>query len=186
MSVHPIRKGVFRPGRMSPDGANPKDVSAPEAPFFAEVSADLLQRLKSHHDSQLKLCDELEEIADSLPDQIDVVRCLRAAKTLDPAVKYAHRFEELELFPLLANNQRAPLELQQSLQRLRYEHLEDESFAEELADKLLDTVEGRIAPAVSTEQAELLGYMLRGFFEGLRRHIAFEQEHILSRIEAVK
>ncbi|MBL4645086.1 MAG: hypothetical protein COA52_14820 [Hyphomicrobiales bacterium] len=157
----------------------------PEPGLIATVSVELLQRLHAHHSSQLTLCDELEEIADSLPDQIDYIRCMRAAKMLDPAVRYAHRFEELELFPLLANSERTSVELQRSLQRLRFEHLEDESFAEELADKLLDIAEGRIVPSGSTEQAELLGYMLRGFFEGLRRHIAFERDHILSRIGTI-
>jgi hypothetical protein len=34
----------------------------------------------------------------------------------------------------------------------------------------------------STDNAEVVGFMLRGFFESLRRHIAFEREHVLPRI----
>lgn len=33
--------------------------------------------------------------------------------------------------------------------------------------------------------AEAIGFMLRGFFEGLRRHIAFEREHVLPMIGIV-
>jgi hypothetical protein len=33
---------------------------------------------------------------------------------------------------------------------------------------------------------EATGYMLRGFFEGVRRHIAFEQDHLLQHLSIVK
>ncbi|MNL85495.1 hypothetical protein D3C87_2138230 [compost metagenome] len=34
----------------------------------------------------------------------------------------------------------------------------------------------------ATVNMEATGYMLRGFFEGMRRHIAFEREFLLSRV----
>ena len=64
--------------------------------------------------------------------------------------------------------------LNRSLERLKYEHWEDESFAEEVSDGLIRFVSDPDHPSPDT-----LAYMLRGFFEGLRRHIAFESEHIL-------
>ena len=64
--------------------------------------------------------------------------------------------------------------MKNALERLQYEHWKDESFAEEVSDGLIKFVSDSDHPSADT-----LAYMLRGFFEGLRRHIAFEVEHIL-------
>jgi len=60
------------------------------------------------------------------------------------------------------------------LERLRYEHWEDESFAEEICDELKLLVNNPNKAVI-----DKLSYMLRGFFEGMRRHIAFEVEYLL-------
>ena len=139
------------------------------------ASADnVCARLVLHHDEQLALCQRLEEIADELPEVGDTQLCLSLAKNILPMIRDAHTYEEKTLFPLLisfdANNDK----LASSLERLRYEHWEDESFADEVADGLIRFVTDR-----ASSNAETLAYMLRGFFEGLRRHIAFEREHIV-------
>lgn len=79
-----------------------------------------------------------------------------------------HRIEEEEIFPSLVPSGRST-SLSRTLDHLRTEHCEDECFAEELADALERVGDGRIQP-------ETLGYMLRGFFEAMRRHIKFERE----------
>ncbi|TIT74091.1 MAG: hemerythrin domain-containing protein, partial [Mesorhizobium sp.] len=61
-----------------------------------------------------------------------------------------------------------------SIQRLRAEHVEDECFADEITEILLAIGHGE-----RVDNAEAIGFMLRGFFESLRRHIAFEREHVL-------
>ncbi len=61
-----------------------------------------------------------------------------------------------------------------TLNRLRFEHCEDECFAEELTEALNALGSGN--PDVNIEA---IGYMLRGFFEAMRRHIAFESEMLL-------
>ncbi|MCA1443802.1 hypothetical protein I6F07_27045 [Ensifer sp. IC4062] len=61
------------------------------------------------------------------------------------------------------------------MERLKYEHCEDECFAEELTEML-----GRLGAADRTVNAETAGYMLRGFFTSVRRHIRFEQECLCS------
>jgi hypothetical protein len=63
------------------------------------------------------------------------------------------------------------------VERLRAEHIEDECFAGELTEALL--VLGRDG---SVDNPEALGFMLRGFFEAQRRHVAFEREHVLPEI----
>jgi hemerythrin-like domain-containing protein len=125
------------------------------------------------HTEQLALCRELEEIADSLPASINRQKCIYAAKALGPLIKGIHHYEETVLFPQLQSNPDATEALGPTLERLKFEHCEDECFAEELTDALLKLGSGEQV------NMEAVGYMLRGFFEGIRRHIAFEREHLL-------
>lgn len=125
------------------------------------------------HTEQLALCRELEEIADSLPANINRQKCIYAAKALGPLIKGIHHYEETVLFPQLQSNPDATDALGPTLERLKFEHCEDECFAEELTDALLKLGSG------DRVNMEAVGYMLRGFFEGIRRHIAFEREHLL-------
>ena len=125
------------------------------------------------HTEQLALCRELEEIADSLPASINRQKCIYAAKALGPLIKGIHHYEETVLFPQLEASPDATDALAPTLERLKFEHCEDECFAEELSDALLKLGSGERV------NMEAVGYMLRGFFEGIRRHIAFEREHLL-------
>lgn len=120
---------------------------------------------------QLALCDTLEEIADSLPDSIDKQVCIHTARALGPVINRAHRAEEDIIFPALEQLDTIVLDPKATLERLRIEHAGDEFFAEELVEVLLSYGSG--SPLQSPEAT---GYMLRGFFEALRRHIAFESE----------
>ncbi|MEN9896062.1 MAG: hypothetical protein RIR97_1914 [Pseudomonadota bacterium] len=135
--------------------------------------------LRNAHREQLALCRQLEEIADSLPDNISNQKCLFAAKVLHPLIKSVHDFEEKKFFPWVAEAAGAKRDLSSTLERLRFEHCEDECFAEELTDVL-----HRIGTGDKTVNYETAGYMLRGFFEGMRRHIAFEREHLLDQYSA--
>ncbi len=138
-----------------------------------------LDWLAGAHREQLRLCDALEEIADSLPAAVNRQKCIYAAKVLGPLIHGLHRYEEQVLFPHLAARAASDGALGQTLNRLKFEHCEDECFAEELVDILLKLGSG--APDVNAEAA---GYMLRGFFETIRRHIAFEREHLLRGVNA--
>lgn len=133
--------------------------------------------LKRIHGEQLELCRELEEIADSLPAEVNRQKCIYAAKAIGPLTMGAHRFEEDILFPWVEKNVDTATDLAATLERLKFEHFEDECFIEELTDTLL-----RLGAADPTLNAETIGYMLRGFFVSMRRHIAFEQEHLLGMV----
>lgn len=132
-----------------------------------------LKWLDAAYREQLSLCDALEEIADSLPASVNRQKCIYAAKALGPAIKSQHVCEETVLFPWLFSQPNAEKALEETIARLKYEHFEDECFAEELTDALLRLGAG------DAVNMEAVGYMLRGFFEGLRRHIAFERDHLL-------
>lgn len=130
--------------------------------------------LRKAHKEQLLLCDRLEEIADSLPDSVNRQKCIYAARALGPMIRGVHRFEEDVIFPMVAERLKSHEDIETTLNRLRFEHCEDECFAEELTEAL------HALGAGSDEiNIEATGYMLRGFFEAMRRHIAFESEHLL-------
>ncbi|MCE7026540.1 hemerythrin domain-containing protein [Jiella avicenniae] len=196
---HPAATRV-RTARPVPSGTG---FGAAPAAAGSEVAAALSRQLAA----QRRLCDALEAIADGLPDDLDAQQTLHVARSIGSGIRRAHRFEEDTVFPLLERSRDASPELFATLQRLHFEHWEDESFGDELAEKLIDYVRtraaeqrgGKVPQAASQRRgrgafgivaaepngsaknpaAEALGYMLRGFFEGLRRHIAFEEEHLV-------
>jgi hemerythrin-like domain-containing protein len=129
------------------------------------------------HVEKLRLCAALEEVADTLPDEVDRVLCLRIANALVPVLRAAHAYEEDTIFPAYAAMRGATRATEASLRRLRAEHVEDECFADEVTEVLLAIGHGR-----AIENPEAFGFMLRGLFETLRRHIAFEAEHVLPAI----
>lgn len=119
-----------------------------------------------------KICDALEEIADTLPNKVDRKLCYNTALLISPVVEAAHLFEERVLFPVLHDEIKANQPLSITVKRLRDEHREDEDFATEISESLMSVSKG------SDIDSGQLGYMLRGFFEGMRRHIACEKEFI--------
>lgn len=135
---------------------------------------DPIAALRKAHKDQLLLCDRLEEIADSLPDGINRQKCMYAARALGPMIRGVHRFEEDVVFPMIAERRGQDEKIDTTLNRLRFEHCEDECFAEELTEAL-----HALGSGDQDVNIEAIGYMLRGFFEAMRRHIAFESEMLL-------
>ena len=125
-------------------------------------------QLEQNYRSLLDLCDTLEAIADSLP-HADTRLCLIAADTLEPLVEETHELEEYALFPVLVGSGR--LELEHTVVRLRHEHMTDSGTAAEVSEALNALVAGR--PALSPDA---LGYLLRAFFDSMRRHVQGERE----------
>jgi hypothetical protein len=141
----------------------------------ANATAHDLARLLAHYlDQQQLICVELEAIADSLPVSINNQASLKTADSLLPLMKQAHQFEETELFPELLKDRKTGQQLRETVERLQHEHLGDEDFAEEVYNAIKTYVS-----EMDRSKAESLGWMLRGFFQSIRRHIAFEREHIL-------
>ncbi|MCC2095700.1 MAG: hemerythrin domain-containing protein [Hyphomicrobiales bacterium] len=135
---------------------------------------ELVAVLRAHHARKLHLCEELEAIADSLPDRASPQSCLAAARNMVQTVREAKEFEELQLWPVLRQLRPEDSRLEACLARLHHEHVEDESYAEEIAAVLTDW-----GMCVGERSGEATGYMLRGFFGAVRRHIAFERDHIV-------
>ncbi|AFL52420.1 hemerythrin-like domain-containing protein [Sinorhizobium fredii] len=136
----------------------------------AETTAEPLAWLAEAHRDQLALCGSLEAIADSLP-KIDREICSYAARMLGPLLRELHAGEEGLVFAWLESRHGDDPSLAAMLEELKYEHCEDECYAEEVTEML-----ARLGAADASANAETAGYMLRGFFTSVRRHITFEQE----------
>jgi hemerythrin-like domain-containing protein len=133
------------------------------------------------HRLLLALCDDLEAIADSLPRHVVPEDCILAAKTLGSLIRDVHAYEEKTLFPALKDRFPASTEISSAIDRLKLEHLADECYADDLAEKLLYLGNGGEGVNI-----EALAYMLRGFFDALRRHIAYERDHLSLALEALQ
>jgi hemerythrin-like domain-containing protein len=128
-----------------------------------------LDILAKAHIDQIRLCNILEEIADGLPGSIDRSLCAQASGYLENNLIEHHRQEENGLFLVLEERLNADHDLPEILERLREEHATDEGFASEIAEKLTQLANGS-----TLQNPDMLGYMLRGFFEIYRRHIHWE------------
>jgi len=132
---------------------------------------ELTAQLRMVHHNKYALCDRLEEIADALPNNINKHFCTTTAQAIEPILSKAHRFEEQELYPAICRLHEGVVDQAKVFERLRSEHYEDRCFGEEVREVLMSYGEGKPIQA-----ANATGYMLRGFFENLRRHMAFEAE----------
>lgn len=141
----------------------------------------IISSLQIFHNQQAVLCDRLESLADGLPDQLDTQEALIVARQIMPVICDAHHFEETVLFNIIDNDQATS----QSLERLRFEHWEDEASGGDLADALLSYAQSANSEH-QNNSTDKLAYMLRGFFDNLRRHIAFEAEYIIPAIQRKK
>ncbi len=127
------------------------------------LPASRTEPLETSYRHMLTLCDRLEEIADALP-RIDARLCVTTADALEALVEKTHELEENVLFPLLVASGRP--EMNQTVARLRQEHLFDSSAAQEVSETLRDMAGGHQALPI-----DAVGYLLRAFFEGMRRHV---------------
>ncbi|MFT3987844.1 hemerythrin domain-containing protein [Aestuariivirga sp.] len=127
-----------------------------------------------HLERKTAICNELEHIADALPLLPHTSASLETTRRLLSVIEAAHDFEEKVLFPSLLAAHGGAESLVQSIRRLEMEHLGDSDFAQDIYHATRNYVTTR-----DRHQAEALAWMLRGFFESQRRHIAFEREHIM-------
>ncbi len=130
---------------------------------------EILHIVERHQCRQRELCRELEEVADSLPLDVDPSLCMRLARSLLPTLRSAHEFKE-EYFCGLACKVLNDLgNLDAIVDRLRAEYHENELLAEEVAEEL-----SQWGVCAEPKSAETVGYMLRGFFMSMTRHLDFE------------
>ncbi len=130
---------------------------------------DPLDILVHEHVRQEWLCDVLETIADGLPGKLECALAATVAKVLRIDVPLHHEDEEEGLFPLLCQRAAPEDNIDAVIRQLCREHLADDTYCDDLIDLLEALADGR-----PPQNPEMAGYMIRGFFESYRRHIAFE------------
>ncbi len=140
----------------------------------AHDSSDPLSVLDADHAAKLSLCARLERIADGLPHTVDASLAGSCVPVLQKGLRAHVLLEERELFPLLRRRSLDDAAIEQVLEQLEQEHSSDDWFAGEIADEL-----EFLAAAQAPRNPEMLGYMLRGFFVSLRRHIEWENTVVL-------
>ncbi len=144
------------------------------APDPCNMLTNPLEVIQREHDLQERMCDALELIADELPGVFNraLLTTLLSALKHDFAVHV--RDEERGLFPLLRKRALAEDNLDSILAQLEAEHAQDQGYAAEIVTQFEQmTVAGRV------ENPNMLGYMLRGFFETQRRHLLWENTVLL-------
>lgn len=134
-----------------------------------DLDAAGLVELECNHDGLLRLCLTLEEISDSIPFDVESAVCLHVAEGLGPLLAQAHRLEERILFPDFDKNAGSCFAAMM-IERLKAEHRCDGLACEEMVETLTTMAEGRCPLPPETVR-----YMLRGFLEGLRRHVSSER-----------
>jgi len=138
-------------------------------------SSGLLAWIGREHCAELSLCNLLEQIADDLPEPLDRELANTGVIALRHCLKRHVALEEGHLYPVLVMRARRDEFTEDMLSQIKVEHAADECLAHDTADQL----EHALARGGSVERPEMLGYMLRGFFECRRRHIAWEDATIL-------
>ena len=138
---------------------------------FARNPLDVIVQ---EHALQLDLCDALERIADGLPDEVDRRLCAKVASFLQYELPLHHQDEEEGLFPLLLARASEGDGIGEIIDRLAAEHVTDTDLAAEIFETL-DTLSqgGRVS------NPDMVGYMLRNFFEGYRRHVHWENALVI-------
>lgn len=153
-------------------GGRGSEARSETAGVGADANAGSMPRIDMErgHRRMLQACEELEALADQLPGDVDRLGCLMLASTLIPLLDACHHFEEAAVLPAFAQTRRNA----EIVSRLKAEHLQDRCAAEDLVEALSAYGDGR-----PISNPEAFGYMLRAFFDSMRRHIAFERDHVL-------
>jgi len=139
-----------------------------------EKFIDPITIIESVHAQHAALCDTLEEIADSLPGAVDASQCASEIHILSRELPLHHKDEEEGLFLLLRKRAKKGSSIEDHLEQLTQEHATDESSAFDIAETLEQLAHGE-----TPENPNMIGYMLRSFFENYRRHLHWENTVLL-------
>jgi len=138
-------------------------------PSFDSVACDtleMLQEMEDDHQIQRALCHDLEAIADALPKAPPHAQLRRIAERIERVSKQHHP-HALALLLSLPPEQRPS---QEALSALAAMHSIDTSHGEDLITALWNYSESD-----TDRQEGALGYMLRCYFDGCRRAMAFKE-----------
>lgn len=145
---------------------------------WPSAGVDPLALMRDDHEVQHALCDDLESVADMLPDLPDASRLRRLCQRME-SVTIQHFGRAEALFETLwpAPSRTAPQ--QALLDMLARMHIIDSVHGQHLATVMWDAMVRTGAVPVGE-----LGYMLRCFFDGCRRAIAYREVMMMLMVES--
>ena len=143
------------------------------SPKTASVSNDPLSVIVQDRSNQRVICDHLEQIADQLGGSVNRDLCHSVLQSLESDLPLYHLDEEL-FFSVLCSQDESDRALAKYAELATAEHRLNETYFFELAEPLSDIGAGGTLYNINT-----VGYMLRCCFEGLRRHLNWEDTVIL-------
>lgn len=138
------------------------------------AAPDPIGVVEDEHALQLELCNLLELIADALPVTFDRSLAVTALTILQGSLPAHSRFEDNALFPRLRRRLTADDPVLSALVCLEREHVWDAGALSDLAGELKSAL-----GLQGVQNPNLLIWMLRGFADSHRRHIAWEDEVVL-------
>ncbi|MGA7328625.1 MAG: hemerythrin domain-containing protein [Rhodomicrobium sp.] len=117
----------------------------------------------------LRLCAQMEAMADRLPAAFKAKRTLRLLQLTELSLKRHTAIQEQIIFPTI--RERAGRQIDRLLKQCEYEHASDGGL-------LIEILERAINPGHSSDRTrvEAFGCLLRHFFEGKRRHLEWEKQ----------
>lgn len=140
----------------------------------SKLSNEPLAVIEHGQKVQQYLCHCLEAIADGLPDNLDQVLVGTTLPLLKQELGNCIRDHEDALYPLLEVRALPDDCVRELLPAVKEGNARDLSYASDIAEQL-----EHLARGGKPENPDMLGYMLRGFFETRRRHNAWENAVIV-------
>jgi hemerythrin-like domain-containing protein len=131
------------------------------------TGAEAVSRLEREQARLLRSCRLLEAMADSLPGGFQPSKALGLLKFTEAALQQHIALQERVIFTALRGGS-AGGQVERILRQLEYEHGYDSALIIEMTEMV-----SAAHPAKSPD-IERFGYLLRHFFEGQRRHYAWE------------
>lgn len=122
-------------------------------------------------EDQRRLCDTLESIADQLPEMIEPELCMAVYNSLELNLPVYHRNEEA-LYAVILDNAPAGQTLDSAVEIAKKEHRIHHGYAHEFHEFMNNQNIYGFNP-------DMYGYMLRGFFEAIRSHLAWEDATLI-------
>ena len=140
---------------------------------------DPLSMIEQEQISLLALCDRLEEIADALLDDLSPSTLETVAQEWRCRLPLHHQHMEKVLFPLLEKRAQSQDSIDEVISGFTHEQAMDDGYILGVLEVLDQFASGQPAGEHKPDYYEAAGYLLRGFFEALRRHLRWERFIVL-------
>ncbi|WP_259780215.1 hemerythrin domain-containing protein [Aestuariispira ectoiniformans] len=131
--------------------------------------------IREDHERQIRLCDTLTDMAETLAEGNQPALVLSALSLFREELPRHIKDEEEGLFPLLEKRLSGDRQFTAMLKQLRNEHEFDEDLADFILEDLAILEKGHTIP-----NPQRLYNNLRAFAEALRRHTAWEETTVLT------